>query len=388
MPQDTRAAPARPDMHADFAFSDRARGIDASGIRRVFDLAASLEDPINLSIGQPHYDTPDPIKTAIERAVAEGKNSYSPTQGIAPLVDRLNGMVRETYGHADRTAFVTSGTSGGLMLGLTAVVNPGDEVICFDPYFVMYKHLTTLCGGKCVPVDTYPDFEIDLEKVRAAVTPRTKAILCNSPANPTGAVLTEAEARGLAELAAELNVTLISDEIYELFAHDREFVSPAKFNEETVVVGGFSKTYSMTGLRCGYAHGPAAYMQQMAKLQQYTFVCSPTPVQWGALAALEVDMSGRAAEYRGKRDLLLELIGGNFEVRGAGGAFYAFAPVPWGTGTTFAEACVREGLLVIPGGVFSERDTHLRISYAADDGTIRRGAAVLNRLAEAGPPAG
>ena len=372
-------------MTAEFAFSDRARGIDASGIRRVFDLAAKLEDPINLSIGQPHYDVPEAVRTAIGRAVAGGKNAYSPTQGIAPLVDRLTGMVRDTYGHADRAAMVTSGTSGGLMLALAAVVNPGDEVVGFDPYFVMYKHLTTLCGGTFVGVDAYPDFRVDIDKVRAAITPKTKAILCNSPANPTGAVMTEAEARGLAELAAEKNLPLISDEIYELFTHDGDFHSPARFDERTVVVGGCSKTYAMTGLRCGWAHGPRDFIQQMAKLQQYTFVCSPQPSQWGALAALDADMSARAAEYRGKRDLLLGLIGDRFDVRGAEGAFYAFAKAPWGTGSQFVEACVAEGLLVIPGSVFSGRDTHFRVSYAAEDATIRRGAAVLNRLADRGP---
>ena len=373
-------------MPAAFRFSDRARGIDASGIRKVFDLAAKLEDPINLSIGQPHYGVPDLVKAAIEAAVAEDRNAYSPSQGIAPLVARLDAMIGGTYGHPDRRAFVTSGTSGGLMLALSALVNPGDEVVCFDPYFVMYKHLTTLCGGTCRFIDTYPDFRVDLGAVRAAVGPRTRAILCNSPANPTGAVLTEAEARGLAELSAETGVPLISDEIYDLFVHDGDFVSPARFDPDVLVVGGFSKTYAMTGLRVGFAHGPAALIEQMIKLQQYTFVCSPQPAQWGALAALDVDMTARAAEYRRKRDLLTELIGANFPVRGAEGAFYAFVPVPWGTGTTFAAACVGEGLLAIPGGVFSERDTHLRISYAAEDAVIRRGAAVLNCLAEQGPP--
>ena len=293
-----------------FAFSDRARGVDASGIRKVFDLAARLDDPINLSIGQPHYPVPDAVKTAVADAVHDDRNAYSPSQGIAPLVDRLRAMTLQTYGHPDRRAFVTSGTSGGLMLALSALVNPGDEVVAFDPYFVMYKHLTTLCGGVCRFVETYPDFRIDLEKVRAAIGPKTKAILCNSPANPTGAVMTEEEARGLAEIAAEMGVPLISDEIYELFCHDRPFVSPATYDENCLVVGGFSKTYGMTGLRVGYAHGPAALIEQMIKLQQYTFVCSPQPAQWGALAALDVDMSARAAEYRGKRDLLAGLIGG------------------------------------------------------------------------------
>ncbi len=153
--------------------ADRMSRIDASGIRKVFDLAAKMKDPINLSIGQPHFDTPEPVKQALYRAVAEGRNAYSQTQGIAPLLEKLQRRVDAEHAHRDRKLFVTSGTSGGLMLALSVLVNPGDEVLYFDPYFVMYKHLTTLVGGKPVPVSTYPDFRIDLDKVRSAITERT-----------------------------------------------------------------------------------------------------------------------------------------------------------------------------------------------------------------------
>src|SRR5436305_3918647 len=165
--------------------ADRMHKIDASGIRKVFDLAAKMKDPINLSIGQPHFDTPEPIKRALIEAVNAGKNVYSVTQGIPSLRDALQARIDAEHRHSDRQVFITSGTSGGLMLALSVLVNPGDEVIAFDPYFVMYKHLTTLAGGKVVEIDTYPDFRIDLDRVRAAITPRTKVILCNSPANPT-----------------------------------------------------------------------------------------------------------------------------------------------------------------------------------------------------------
>ncbi|RPI80808.1 MAG: aminotransferase class I/II-fold pyridoxal phosphate-dependent enzyme, partial [Planctomycetaceae bacterium] len=196
--------------------ADRMRRIDASGIRKVFDLAAKMTDPINLSIGQPHFDTPEPIKQALYQAVADGKNAYSQTQGIAPLIAKIQGDVDVRYRHPDRKAFICSGTSGGLMLALSVLVNPGDEVIVFDPWFVMYSHLTTLAGGKVVAIDTYPDFRIDLNKVRDAITPRTKVILFNSPCNPTGAVATPAEVEGLAKLAAEKEIALISDEIYRV----------------------------------------------------------------------------------------------------------------------------------------------------------------------------
>lgn len=361
--------------------SQRALGINASGIRKVFDLAASLKDPINLSIGQPHYDTPDAVKDAVCDAVRAGRNAYSPSQGIAPLRDRLQQRVDAEYGHADRKAFVTSGTSGGLMLSLAALVDPGDEVIAFDPYFVMYKHLVTLFGGKTVLIDTYPDFDIDLVKVRDAITPRTKAILCNSPSNPTGAVLSEATVRGLAELAAEKDVCLISDEIYRAFCYDGAFASPARWNDRTLVIDGFSKAWSMTGHRCGWAHGPQSLIEQMIKIQQYTFVCSPQPVQWGGLAALDVDITGHVDDYRRKRDFMIENLRELYDIRGAGGAFYLFIKAPWGTATEFVEAALKKNLLVIPGNVFSERDTHFRVSYAADDSTLARGVEALKAVA-------
>ncbi|MGC1273539.1 MAG: aminotransferase class I/II-fold pyridoxal phosphate-dependent enzyme [Planctomycetaceae bacterium] len=361
--------------------SQRALGIDASGIRKVFDLAASLKDPINLSIGQPHYDTPEPVKDAVCDAVRAGRNAYSPSQGIGPLLDRLQHDVNEEYGHADRKVFVTSGTSGGLMLSLAALVDPGDEVIAFDPYFVMYKHLVTLFGGKTVLIDTYPDFDIDLDKVAAAITPRTKAILCNSPSNPTGAVLSEATVRGLAELAAEKDVCLISDEIYRAFCYDGTFASPARWNDRTLVIDGFSKAWSMTGHRCGWAHGPKPLIEQMIKIQQYTFVCSPQPVQWGGLAALDVDVAGHVDDYRRKRDFMIGNLRELYDVRGAGGAFYLFIKAPWGTAAEFVEAALKKNLLVIPGNVFSERDTHFRVSYAADDSTLERGVEALKAIA-------
>lgn len=359
--------------------SERLQNIDASGIRKVFDLAASMTDPINLSIGQPHFDTPEPIKQAFKQAIDHGYNAYSQTQGIKPLIARIQQDVDAAYGHTDRKVFISSGTSGALMMALSTLVNPGDEVIVFDPWFVMYKHLTTLAGGKVVQIDTYPDFRIDVEKVRAAITPRTKVILCNSPANPTGYVATAEEMQGLAELAAERDIALISDEIYRQFCYDQEFVSPALWNDQTIVIDGFSKSHSMTGHRVGFCHGPQLVIQQMLKLQQFTFVCSPHPAQWAALTACDVDMSQEVADYKQKRDFLLSALK-DYEIHGAGGAFYLFVKAPWGTGTEFVKAAIERNLLIIPGNVFSRIDTHFRISYAAEQKTLERGAEVLQSL--------
>jgi aspartate aminotransferase len=355
--------------------------IDASGIRKVFDLAATMKAPINLSIGQPHFDTPRPVKDALEKAVEEGRNAYSPTQGVAPLLKKLQERVDAEFGHSDRSLFVTSGTSGGLMLALSALVNPGDEVLFFDPYFVLYKHLTTLVGGKPVAVDIYPDFRIDLGKVRAAITERTKVILCNSPANPTGTMLSDSDLKGLAELAAERDIALISDEIYRTFCYDRPFVSPARYNVRTIVIDGFSKSHSMTGWRLGFAHGPAEVIQQMIKLQQFTFVCAPQPVQWAGLAACDVDVSDRVDAYRRNRDFMLAELAGIYEFAPADGAFYLFAKAPWGTASEFVTEAIKNDLLVIPGNVFSDRDTHFRLSYAAEQPTLERGVEVLKKLA-------
>lgn len=364
--------------------ADRMRNIDASGIRRVFDLAANMTDPVNLSIGQPHFDTPDPIKEALKKAVDGGKNAYSQTQGIKPLLNAIQTRVDDEYQHSDRQAFVTSGTSGGLMLALSTLVNPGDEVIAFDPWFVMYKHLTTLAGGVYKSINTYPDFRIPIDAVREAITDKTKVILFNSPANPTGYVATEEEVKALAELAQEHDIALVSDEIYRAFCYDQEFVSPAKFNDQTIVIDGFSKSHSMTGWRIGWCHGPSHVIQQMMKLQQFTFVCAPHPVQWAALEAMNCDISDRVAEYKSNRDLLQSELKDHFEISSAGGAFYMFIKAPWGTGTEFVKKAIDHNLLLIPGNVFSAEDTHFRISYAATQETILKGAEILRKVAESG----
>ena len=369
---------------ADRWIADRMRLIESSGIRKVFDLARSLKDPVNLSIGQPDFDVPAPIKAAAIAAIEQGYNGYTVTQGIPELRTRLAADIRKRYPHADREVFITSGTSGGLLLGLCCTVNPGDEVIVFDPYFVMYPHLITLAGGTTVYVDTYPDFRIDLDKVRQALTPRTKAVIVNSPANPTGQVLERDSLRGLAQLAQEHDILLFSDEVYRVFCYDEPFCSPAEFNENVLVFDGFSKAYGMTGWRLGFAHGPRRIIEEMIKLQQFSFVCAPSIVQHAGIAACDHDVAGSVAAYRGKRDRICAGLQGSFGSVHSSGAFYLFVKAPWGSGSDFVAEAIRNNLLIIPGNVFSRRDTHFRISYAADDRIIDRGIEILNRLARQG----
>jgi aspartate aminotransferase/aminotransferase len=361
--------------------ADRMSFIEASGIRKVFELARSIKDPINLSIGQPDFDVPEPVKQAAHRAIDQGFNGYTITQGIPELRQRLLQDVRRDYPDAARELLVTSGTSGALVLALLTTVNPGDEVIIFDPYFVMYPHLVRLAGGVPVFIDTYPDFALDIDAVKKALSPRTRAVLVNSPANPTGRVASENELRDLAVLCGERDVLLISDEIYRLFCYDHPFVSPAQFNDQVLVVDGFSKSHAMTGWRLGFAHGPARLIEEMIKLQQFSFVCAPSMVQHAGLAALEHDMSGPVETYRGKRDRIWRALRDLYEIASPDGAFYLFPRAPRSTGFAFVEEALGHGLLIIPGGVFSRRDTHFRISYAASEQTLDRGIEVLRRLA-------
>ena len=360
----------------------RAGAFEASGIRKVFDLGAKLTNPINLSIGQPDFDMPEEARIAAIEAIKAGKSSYTPTQGVQSLREKIRGRLLTKYNHADRDVFISSGTSGSLSLAMLVVAEPGDEVIFFDPFFVMYDAIIKMVGATPVLVDTYPDFSFDIQRIADAITPKTKAIIFNSPANPHGKVATREEAKAVAELAKEKGILLISDEIYNEFCY-KEFVSPAEYNDETLVLDGFSKTYGMPGWRVGFAHGPKFLIEQMLKFQQYTFVCAPHVGQIAALAALDVDMTPQIEAYKRKRDMLYEGMKNDYEIVKPEGAFYMFPKAPWGTATEFVEKAITEySMLLIPGNVFSRKDTHFRISYAATDETINRGLEAFAKLAK------
>jgi aspartate aminotransferase/aminotransferase len=364
--------------------ADRTRAIEVSGVRTIFELAKSLKDPVNLSIGQPHFDVPDPIKAAAHAAIDAGHNGYTLTQGIPELREKLLADVRRRFPGQDRDVLITSGTSGGLLLALLATINPGEEVIITDPYFVSYPNLITLVAGQTVRVDTYPDFHLDPDRIKAAITPRTKAIMLATPGNPTGAVMDPQAQQAIVSLARQRGLLLISDEIYRAFTYDPPATSPGQFDENVLVIEGFGKTYGLTGWRLGWAHGPRSVIQEMAKLQQFTFVCAPSIVQWAGVTALDFDPSAIVADYRRKRDRLVAGLRDRFEFTLPGGAFYLFPRAPWGTATEFVTAAIRHNLLVIPGNAFSQQDTHFRISYAATDEALERGIDILNRLARHG----
>ena len=294
----------------------------------------------------------------------------------------------------DSGTLITSGVSGGLLLAMLACVQPGDEVLIPDPYFVMYRHLVTLAGGTPAYVDTYPDFQLTAERVAPHITARTKMLVFSTPSNPTGVVIDRAQCGALADLAAQHNLLMLSDEIYDEFCYAKverpqgsgkqRCPSPAEFTRDVLLLRGFSKTYAMTGWRMGFAVGPAPIIEQMTKLQQYTFVCAPSMAQVAALTALDTDMTHAVQAYRDRRDRLVERLRPAYDVVEPQGAFYAFVRVPERLGITatqFVERAIDKKLLIIPGSVFSNRDTHFRLSYACDPDTLERGLDILMELA-------
>jgi aspartate/methionine/tyrosine aminotransferase len=364
--------------------------MDASGIRRAFELGASLENPINLSIGQPDFPVPEGMKSGAIDAIRGDRNGYSLSEGVGPLNEAIRGHLARDLGwdaqDPDIGVMVTSGTSGGLLLSSLALLDPGDEAIVPDPWFVIYPQLGPLTGGRVVPCDTYPDFRMTAERVEPLITDRTKFVLVNSPGNPTGVVLTEQECRDLADLCRARGVQLVSDEIYDEFVFDDAVgaggtcPSPGRGDSGVLVIRGFGKTYGCTGWRLGYAAGPAALIAQMRKLQQFTFVCAPTPLQWGAVAAFDADLTDLIAGYQRRRDRVVEMLSPHTRISTPGGAFYAFFEVPPSlgiTGSTFVERAVAHRVLLVAGGVFSSRDTHVRLSFAVPEPVLEEGLEIL-----------
>jgi aspartate aminotransferase/aminotransferase len=359
--------------------------IDASGIRKIFDLVSSLKDPIDLSIGQPDFDIPEEIKEIGIRAIRDGFNAYTPTQGILPLREAIAEKLKEKNkidAHPE-DILVTCGVSGGLFLAFNVLLNDGDEAIVFDPYFVSYKHILNMLGVKIKYVDTYPDFSIDPSRLESEITERTKAIVINTPGNPTGKVYTKRELYQVASIAERQGITVISDEVYESFDYSGEFFSIGSIYRNTLTLSGFSKSYAMTGWRIGYAHGPHEVIQEMAKLQQYTFVCAPSFAQIAAKEAFDYDICDKIEEYKAKRDLIYEGLKEHFDVVKPEGAFYVFPRLREGkiSATEFVELAIRKNVLIIPGSVFSEKDTNFRISFAAPDDVLKKGIEALREVA-------
>lgn len=358
--------------------SNRAKKVDSSGIRKVFDLAAKLKSPINLSIGQPNFPAFDVVKQKAIEAINDNKSYYTPTQGNPELCEEISNRYRRNYNISNSKTFLTSGVSAGLFLSYSILLDPGDEVLIPDPFFCMYRDLAYMINAEPVYYDTYPDFIPKIENLESLVTARTKAIVINSPSNPTGYALNSKQLEDLMAFAKAKNLVVIYDEIYSEFVYDIDHVVPSFDN--LIILNGFSKSAGVPGWRMAYVLAPEPFYSEMLKLQQYTFVCANSIGQNSLIAALDYDFSEHLASYKSKRDLIVEGLSGKYHFVAPGGAFYVFPEAPGGDANSFVEKCVENNLLVVPGNVFSTKDTHFRISFSASMETLEQGIEVLRKL--------
>jgi len=360
--------------------SDRLRNIKPSGVRRIFDMARQMKDPINLSIGEPDFDIPEPLKEEGIEWIRKGFNKYTPTQGIPELREKIASHLRKKGVHFEEV-MVTAGVTGGLLLASLALINPGDEVVIPDPYFVMYEYQVLLMGGVPVFIDTYPDFRLREEEIVRRLSKKTKFMIVNSPNNPAGAIYPKEDLMMIVRIARERDLLILSDDIYDNFVFDSpDCPCIGQLYENTLTFGGFSKGWAMTGWRLGYVAGPREILQQMITLQQYSFSSVNSFAQKAAIRALDFNVDAYIARYKKKRDLVYEGLKGKYRVQKPKGAFYIFPEVPGGNGEAFVERAMEQNLFIIPGSVFSKRNTHVRISFASSEETLLRGIEVLNRI--------
>ena len=354
------------------------------------------EDVISFSVGEPDFPTPSHIVDAAKRALDEGWTKYVSSLGIPELREAIaDKMKRENGVPGDKDGVLVAPTKHALYIAITGLVDPGDEVIFPDPGWVSYGPMVQLAGGRPVPVraDEATKFELTAESIAQAITPRTKAVVINSPSNPAGSVFSKDTMRGLCDLVTDHDLFLISDEIYEKILYEGAHFSPASFDgmfDRTVTVHGFSKTYSMTGWRLGWLCAEKSLVKQLVKVQEHTITCAPAFVQMAGVAALKGPPSVVAAmvdEFRARRDLMAEEFRSlpGFRVARPAGAFYFFpryeADLP---SDELAERLLTEGrVAVTPGAAFgASGESHLRFSYACSRDEVREGMARVRTFME------
>ncbi|RME89365.1 MAG: aminotransferase class I/II-fold pyridoxal phosphate-dependent enzyme [Candidatus Hydrogenedentota bacterium] len=371
-------------MEADF-LADRILRIDTSQIRKAFDLAARLKNPLNLSIGQPDFPVPEPVKEAMIRAVRDNQNAYSQTQGILPLREKLAQKYSKEFGYeySPENILVSTGVASILFLLFETLANAGDEVLILEPWFLIYEALASKYQLKLHTLpENFSREDVDelLEK-----KPNLKFILFATPSNPTGKILSEQQLKELGRLAEATNAILISDEIYRDYDYDEQFVSCAKFfPERTIVLGGFSKSHAMTGWRVGYAIAPKNLnfiIQKMATLQQYSIVCSPTPAQHAAIVALDTPITEELALMKRRREIVKKKLSNKVKFPAPDGAFYVFPDIPVDA-DEFLQKAVEKSLLLVPGFIFTRNRKTVRISYAQKEEILEEGLDIFLELCE------
>jgi aminotransferase len=350
-------------------------GLDSSPIRKAFELAATLKDPINLSIGQPHFPCPTNITEALIKAARDGKTAYTLTGGIPELRNAL----AEKYISVNKIDYARSERiliSSALLLLFLTLVNPGDECLIVEPYFLMYPSMLKFYGGNTHTVHESFKKE-DLEKYKSK---KLKIIIFSTPSNPTGYVIKKEQLEALAELAESTGAWLISDEIYELFDYDKEFISVGSFYEKAITLSGFSKTYSMTGLRLASILAPEPLIKSLTTLQQYTIVCAPSITQYAGLEALKTDMSSYISDYNEKRDYVYNELKNHYEIQKSGGAFYFFIKIKENDEDFIKKAVEKKKLILVPGFIFTSSHNYVRLSFASEWENLRKGIQALKEL--------
>jgi aminotransferase len=378
--------------------SRRLRAVPASGIRKFFDLLSTIEDVISLGVGEPDYVTPEPIRRAAVESINRGDTHYTSNYGLPELREKLSDHLFALYGvrYDPRSEIViTSGSSEALDIAFRALLDPGDEVLCPDPSYVAYAPTTTMAGGCFRPVPTYAenDFRLLPGDLEEALTPRSKALILGYPSNPTGAVMGREDLLAVGEVARDHDLPVISDEIYDRLTYDGNHTCVAALpgmRERTLLLGGFSKAYAMTGWRLGWVCAPGPLAEAVMKVHQYVMMSAPTAAQYAGIAAIdhgEPFVEEMVAEYDRRRRLIVDgfrAIGlDTFEPRGA---FYAFPSIQ-ATGldsTTFSERLLEEErVAVVPGSAFGPGgEGHVRACYASSYEQIERALERIGRFVQ------
>jgi len=378
--------------------SRRVAAVPPSGIRRFFDIAATMDDVISLGIGEPDFVTPEPILRAGVESIERGETHYTSNSGTIELRTAIAEHLQRLYGiayDARSEILVTVGVSEALYLALTAVLDPGDEVVVPTPCFVAYQPEVVFAGGTPVPLPTRVEdaFQVRAEALEARITPRTKALLIGYPNNPTGAVMSRENLMALAQVAERHDLLVISDEIYDRLVYGGHrhvcFATLPGMQPRTITLGGFSKDYAMTGWRIGYAAAPAPVLAELRKVHQYTIMSAPTMAQAAALRALqdgEEHLRAMVAEYDRRRRLIVDGLNRlglpTFEPLGA---FYAFPSIAASglTDEVFAERLLQEErVAVIPGNAFGADGGFVRCSYATAYEKIEEALERMRRFME------
>lgn len=360
--------------------TDTVVGIKPSGIRKFFDIAATMDDVISLGVGEPDFQTPWVVRKAGITSLENGKTKYTSNSGLITLRQEISKYINRKCGveyHPENEVLLSVGGSEAIDVALRAVVNPGDEVIIPQPSYVCYEPITEFLGGVPVIIETRAedDFKVTPEQLKKAISPKTKALVLPYPCNPTGAIMERDDLEALAQILRDTNILVISDEIYsELTFSGKPHVSTASIDgmrERTVIVNGFSKTFSMTGWRLGFACGPHEIIAQMTKIHQFAIMCAPTVSQYAAIEALrncDDAVADMKAEYNQRRRLMVNGFNkAGLVCREPKGAFYAF-PCIKSTGLTSDEFCEKllesKHVAVVPGTAFGRGgEGFVRASY-------------------------